>query len=135
MREQICSLGLQGHVKVYDQAPKKEILALLDAVDIGYISLRPEPLFRFGVSPNKLFDYMKAKLPIVFAVQSGNNPVSEAGCGISANPSNPHEVASALLRIAQLSSGERSEMGENGRSYVLSNHAYRVLALRYLDFL
>lgn len=131
----ISQSGLSDRVALFGQIPKQDVLALLSEVDIGYISLRPEPLFRFGVSPNKLFDYMLAGLPVVFAVQAGNDPVGKSKCGISADPGNPQSVAMALHKIGMLSSAERKAMGERGRSFVLENHTYERLASRYLDLL
>jgi len=55
-------------------------------MDILYIGLQRQSLFRFGISPNKLMDYMMAARPIVCAVDAGNDIVSEAGCGITIQP-------------------------------------------------
>ena len=44
---------------------KSEMPELLAAADVGLHTLADVPLFRFGVSPNKLFDYMAAGLPVV----------------------------------------------------------------------
>src|SRR5690606_999412 len=61
LRDLVRQQGLDDCVALHDQIAKREVPALLGAADIGYISLKPEPLFRFGISPNKLFDYMLAR--------------------------------------------------------------------------
>lgn len=135
LRTLSTTLGIDAHAVLYGQIPKSSVIGLLEAASAGYISLRPEPLFRFGVSPNKLFDYMVAALPVVFAVKAGNDPVGEAQCGVTVSPDDPSGIAEALRAIASLSEALRTEMGERGRQYVLEKHSYEGLARVYLDCL
>jgi len=135
LRQLIKSLALEDEIQLHGQIPKAAVIDLLGFASAGYISLRPEPLFRFGVSPNKLFDYMLAGLPVVFAVDAGNDPVSSARCGFTAHPDDPEAVAGALRQMARTTSSERLEMGARGRDYVLQHHSYGRLAETYLDLL
>ncbi|MGE4336426.1 MAG: glycosyltransferase family 4 protein [Pigmentiphaga sp.] len=132
LRAAIDRLGLNDRIGLFEQIPKQTILALLAHASVGYISLRKEPLFRFGVSPNKLFDYMLARLPVLFALEAGNDPVREAGCGVSVNPGDISAIAEGLRQLAQLSETERREMGARGHAYVLAHHSYEALARAYL---
>lgn len=135
IRQEIAMRGLSDRVAAFDQIPKREIPALLSACQIGYLSLRPEPLFRFGVSPNKLFDYMLARLPVLFAIRAGNDPVAECGAGFSTSPGDIPAVADALAAFADLPESARKDMGARGYEYVMQNHGYSSLAGRYLDLL
>lgn len=54
-----------GVVEFHEQQPKEDIMAALSLASAGYISLKFQPLFRFGISPNKLWDYMLAGLPVI----------------------------------------------------------------------
>ena len=112
---------------------KDSIPNLLNKMDILYISLRKSPLFRFGVSPNKLFDYMMAGKPIIHAISAGNDLVAESGCGISIPPEDPVAIAEAIKKLIDMSPLEREEMGRRGREYVIKNHDYKVLAKRFLE--
>lgn len=123
---------LAGTVLISDQIPKDAVRLLLSLADIGYISLRPEPLFRFGVSPNKLFDYMLAGLPVIAALLAGNDPVSEARCGMRIDPDDPAAIAAAIRSMADMPANERAQLGGNGRRHVLEAHAYHRLAALYL---
>ncbi|KAG0774556.1 hypothetical protein G6F22_013967 [Rhizopus arrhizus] len=116
LRTQIAERNLGDRVALFEQMPKQAVLALLAHASIGYISLRPEPLFRFGVSPNKLWDYMLARLPVLFALHAGNDPVQEARCGISVDPGEVGAIAEGLRTLAALSEPERAAMGERGLS-------------------
>lgn len=135
LKAMVTELGLQDRVRIFGQIPKVEIPPLLKAASAGYISLRPEPLFRFGISPNKLFDYMLAALPVLFAVQAGNDPVADAACGFSVDPGDPQAISAAIVQLAGLTEEACQEMGERGRTYVLQRHGYRRLAENYLRLL
>lgn len=121
------------NVTLLPSIPKASIPAFLKAIDIAYIGLLPEPLFRFGISPNKLMDYMMAGIPILMAIQAGNDPVAEAECGLTVKPRDAKAVRSAILKLAGLSSIERQNMGERGKNFVLSEQTYPVLAQRFLN--
>jgi glycosyltransferase involved in cell wall biosynthesis len=125
----------QGLRNVYFHAsiPKQQIPATLREFDALYTGLKDNPLYRFGISLNKLFDYMAAGRPILQAINSGNDLVQEAQAGLTVEPQNPHKIAEGLLRLSRLSESERRKMGENGRVYVRQNNDYAVLARRFLE--
>ncbi|MGE8672259.1 MAG: glycosyltransferase family 4 protein [Achromobacter kerstersii] len=133
LRATIADRKLGDRVALFEQMPKQAVLALLAHASIGYISLRPEPLFRFGVSPNKLWDYMLARLPVLFALNAGNDPVREAQCGVSVDPGDVGAIADGLRTLAALNPQERAAMGERGHAHVLAHHSYEALAQAYLQ--
>ena len=96
--------------------------------DALYIGAKRTPLYRYGVGMNKIYDYMLSGRPILYAVESSNNPVAEAGCGIRIAAEDPQEIASAARMLLQMTEEERARLGENGRRYVRQYHDYRVLA-------
>ena len=108
---------------------------ILQEMDALYIGLKGDPLFRFGVSPNKLMDYMMAAKPVIYAIQSGNNLVAESGCGISVPPESPEDIVKAVLGLMNLSTEDRKQMGQKGRIYIRENHDYRLLAKQFLAVL
>ena len=57
----------KGIANVYFLPPinKLAIPNLLKEMDVLYIGLQKQSLFRFGISPNKMFDYMMAAKPII----------------------------------------------------------------------
>lgn len=112
---------------------KYSIPNFLNWMDILYIGWKNSPLYRFGISPNKLFDYMMAAKPIIHAVEAGNDPVAESGCGISVAPENPVAIAEAIKKLIDMSPLEREEMGRRGKEYVIKNHDYRILAKKFLE--
>jgi glycosyltransferase involved in cell wall biosynthesis len=121
------------NVFILDAVHKQEIPALLSMFDFLYIGLQYQPLFRFGISPNKLIDYMMAGKPIIQAINAGNNVVKEVGCGIDIEPENPDAIVKAIQELLSLSPGELKQKGENGRQFVVKHHDYHVLARQFID--
>jgi glycosyltransferase involved in cell wall biosynthesis len=115
--------------------PKGSIPSLLVAMDVLYIGWRRQPLYRFGVSPNKLMDYMMAAKPVIHSIEAGNDIVSESGCGITAPPEEPEAIANAVMKMIAMTLEDRESMGMRGREYVLANHTYHVLAQKFLSIM
>jgi len=115
-----------------DPVNKPQIPSLLQWFDIAYIGWRRQPLYRFGIAPNKLMDYMMAGRPVLHAVEAGNDPVSEAGCGLTVKPEDPEAIAHGICSLLGFDETERKVMGERGRAYVIKNHSYPVLAKKFL---
>lgn len=122
-----------ANVAMFDAIPKAQIPALLSAFDIAYIGWQRTPIYRFGIAPNKLMDYMMARRPVLHSVEAGNDPVAEAGAGLTVPPEDAQAVADGLRRLAALSPQERAAMGERGRAFVLAHHTYPVLARRFIE--
>ena len=115
-----------SNVTFVDAIPKEEVPALLGAVDIGLHVLADVPLFRYGVSPNKLFDYMAAGLPVLT-----NTPgevadvVRTAGAGLAVEPGG---IAAGIRAMADAGPAQRRAWGEAGRCYVGASRSRTMLA-------
>lgn len=123
------------NVLFLDPVPKTAMGALLSELDAAYMGLAKSRLFDYGVSPNKLFDYMLAARPIIYAVESSNNPVRDANCGLTVPVGKPEAVADAVRGLMGMDADARQVLGENGRAYVRQNHEYTMLAKRFADAL
>ena len=122
------------NVFIFDPVSKNNIPHILSYFDITFIGFMNISVFRFGISPNKIMEYMMAGKPIINAIKAGNDPVMEAGCGITVEPENPQAIADGILKLAALSQEEREAMGKRGRDYILKNQTYDILAKKFLDF-
>jgi glycosyltransferase involved in cell wall biosynthesis len=116
------------NVEFREPVPKSEVSRILAESDAGLMILKSVPTFRWGISPNKLFDYLAAGRPVLYSVNSANDPVSEAKAGISVKPDDPKSLAEGALKLASLPKEERQAMGERGRRYVEENHDLNRLA-------
>jgi glycosyltransferase involved in cell wall biosynthesis len=123
----------EGLANVHFEEPvaKSQMPDLLARCDVGLMVLKDVPLFAFGVSPNKIFDYWSAGLPVV-----GNVPgevaewVRASQGGVQAAESSGDALAAAIRRLLALPPDERRAMGERGRDWVRREHDRPVVAER-----
>ena len=132
LAQRIADEGLT-QVVLLPPIPKAEIPSFLARIDIAYIGWQRVPIYRFGIAPNKLMDYMMAACAVLHSVEAGNDPVAESGCGLTVAPESPQAVADGLRQMSRLSAAERRAMGERGRAFVLARHSYPVLAQRFIE--
>ena len=130
LQQRVAAEGL-ANVTMLAPVPKAQVPSLLGGIDIAYIGWQRVPIYRFGIAPNKLMDYMMAALPVLHSVEAGNDPVAEAGCGLTVAPESAAAIAGGLRQLAALSPAQRRAMGERGRAFVQAHHTYPVLARRF----
>ena len=131
LQRKAAAAGLR-HVYFLDPLAKRHMPALLRRFDIAYLGWRRQPLYRYGISPNKLGDYMMAARPIVHAVEAANDPVADAGCGLSLPPEDPAALAAAIARLAAMPAARRDALGARGARYAREHLTYPLLARRFL---
>ena len=122
-----------SNVVLLPPIPKAQIPALLRAFDVAYIGWQRVHLYRFGIAPNKLMDYMMAGRAVLHSVEAGNDPVAEARCGLTVAPESAFAVAEGLEALAACSVEKREAMGARGRAFVTAHHSYCVLAQRFIE--
>ena len=108
--------------------PKTEVYNVIAQHDAVVALLQDLPLYRFGMSLNKLFDYMGAARPVLFAAKPVNDPISESGCGVVVAPENAEAVADGAEKMAAMSPEERWQLGLKGRLYAEEKHNFSKLA-------
>lgn len=128
--DKAAEMGLTN-VSFEPPVPKSKVPALAAQADAFVIAVLDLPnLYRFGISMNKLFDYLAAERPIIMSSDAVNNPVGEAQAGITVRANQPELLAEAILKIAHTSLEERQRMGRAGREYVEKNHSFQQLAAK-----
>ena len=110
-----------------DPVKKDKVPEILSKADVLFFNLLAKDTFKYGISSNKLFDYLASGRPIIFASNASNNPVEEVKAGITVPPEDPEAVAEAIINLYKMSEEERLKMGENGRKYVKEYHDIPVL--------
>jgi len=120
-------------VEFKDSVPKEKIPIVLEKANAFIICLEDSPLYKYGISLNKIYDYMAAGKPIVFSGNSINNPVEKAKAGITVSPRNVQALSEAIIKVHNISSKEREEMGKRGREYVERFHDMEKLSETFLE--
>lgn len=127
-------LGLKN-IFFYSPISKLSVPSLLKGVDITLVAMHNLKVYRFGISLNKLFDYLCAAKPIVFAGNVANDIVKESGAGISCSSYDSKAFAEAILSLYAMSKEERERIGQKGREYVQKYHDIKMLADRLENIL
>lgn len=108
--------------------PKAEIARTQIEADILVASVKDTPVYQFGINSNKIFDYLAAGRPIIFAGNTPNNPIKEASAGISIPPEDSKALIGAIEQIVEMSPKERIALGANGRSHAEEFYDTKILA-------
>lgn len=114
-------------VRFEDAVPKSRIPALSAEADGFIVCLADLPIYRYGISLNKLFDYLAAGRPVIMAGNPVNNPVADARAGFTVKPE-PAAVAQAIAELVAMPMDARCRWGKNGRRHVEERYAYDNLA-------
>jgi glycosyltransferase involved in cell wall biosynthesis len=118
-----------------DPVAKRDIPMVAAEADAFIFNLVDAPVFKYGISSNKLFDFLAGARPIIFCCNSSNNPVAEAGAGITVPPGDAAALAHAIADLSEMPAALRAAMGRAGRRYVEMNHSFESLATRFGDTL
>lgn len=103
------------NVEFHNAIPKSQLHEVMEKADAFILSMQDLPeLYQFGISFNKLCDYVAAGRPVLFAGNPSNNVVKEFQCGIVIPPENPEAFAAAIQQFENLTPEQRAEMGRNG---------------------
>lgn len=116
------------NVRFLDPIAKDEMPKLLAAADAGLHVLADVPLFRYGVSPNKLYDYMAAGRPAITNTPGEVSAlVRAADAGIATDPEG---IADAVAAVADATPDQRARWATNGRAWMTANRSRRAMAAR-----
>lgn len=107
-----------NNVVFEDPVAKREINDVLSQADAFLLTLNPAPVFKEGLSPNKLFDYLAAGRPVVFAVEGDLGDLVVDEVGVAARPGDGDSIATAIQGLCDMPPSRRFEMGAAGRTYV-----------------
>ncbi len=112
---------------------KEQIPLALKKADCCLAAIPDYPIYRFGLSMNKLSDYLYSGKPVVFAC-SWDNVVKDAGGGVV--PFGDQQLmADAIEKAKQLGKDELDKLAEAERKIIHEQYDYRIIADRYLEMM
>ena len=117
-----------SNIRFYDPIDKTLVPSLLRSSQALIILLLDIQLYQVGISPNKLFEYFASSRPILFYGNTVSDYVARSNSGISVPAGEILKLRDACLKLYNMSTEEREELGRNGRNYVEENFDWRVLA-------
>nr|WP_244962839.1 glycosyltransferase [Cryobacterium roopkundense] len=108
--------------------PKSDVIYMANQADCLVANMFDLEIYKYGISLNKLFDYMYAGRPIIFAAKALNNPILESDGGICVRPNDQQQIAQAMSQIQAMTPAMRLQMGIKARAHVMSEYSYLELA-------
>jgi glycosyltransferase involved in cell wall biosynthesis len=121
------------NVLILDAVPKTEARALIKRFDIGFVGGRMRKIHRFGVSPNKLFEYMACGVPVLFCIASPDQIVEKVACGYEVKNPTPSRIFDVMESFLKLPREQRKVLGQRGRDYACKHFSYKILAKQFVD--
>jgi glycosyltransferase involved in cell wall biosynthesis len=121
------------HIYFFDSVAKSEVMATLNEADVLVVSMLNTKLYRFGISLNKLNDYLLSGKPILFAGNVYNNIVDMADAGVTVEPENVLSIKKGLDKLLALTSEERERIKQKSYQYVSAHHDIEKLGEKFIE--
>jgi glycosyltransferase involved in cell wall biosynthesis len=128
----ICHAAGLTNLSFEAPLPKASIPAVMAEADAILLSLRDVPLFRYGVSPNKLYDAYAIARPVVTTVPGAiNDEVTTEAIGVAVQPGDPVALGKALLQLAAMPQAERQAMADRARRLAETTYSRQRINAKY----
>ena len=128
IRESVKSAKLTN-IHMVGVVDKQVVPAVIAQFDICYVGLADINIHRYGISCNKIYEYMYACKPILGSYYAGFDPVIEAGCGFTARPGE-YDILARKLKVLADDESLRVKYGQRARQYFDENHDFQNVAVR-----
>lgn len=121
-----------NNILFLDAVPKEQMVHIITACDIGLMILlhvgQPRP-----VTPNKIFDYMFARLPSIVNFPGCTLEMVEAdGTGVGSDPENPDDLAKKIKYFADNPEARR-QMGELARKVAYKKYDRTIISKNIIE--
>jgi glycosyltransferase involved in cell wall biosynthesis len=111
-----------SNVEFLEPVPKTHIREMLLSSDLLLLPLADAPVFAYGISPNKLFDYLQSRRPVLYFGPASASPLVDLDTGIVVKDLSSTGLANAISRFATLSVEEKKQIGQNGYNLLLEKY-------------
>lgn len=119
------------NVRFHKPVAKSKVAELGKNADAFLLTLKPLSIFRYGFSPNKLFEYMALKRPVLFCCNAFPNLVYRQSAGFVCKPGDPDALANSMMEMASTSQKKLQQMAQNGHVHAADNFTISSLAAKY----
>jgi glycosyltransferase involved in cell wall biosynthesis len=134
IQTELSKIGCE-FIHILPSLKKDEVPSFLEEMDANIILWNDVPLYRFGVSPNKVSEYMLSKKPVVWVGNTANDPVKTANCGVSLAPNDALKLKQVLDQLVITSKEERVKKGLKGYNYALNHLNWEFLGRAYVSLI
>ena len=102
-----------GNVVFKGRVEKKFVPSIVSRADVNFAHNTPSPLFRFGISFNKMFDYLAAGKPVLSDFPCPHNPSVTYKAGLDVQHPDAKSVARRVEEMAAMGPDERETLSQN----------------------
>lgn len=134
-KEKANIMDISDNLIFIDPIPKNQIQSMLSLFDVCYIGCNNDPMYRFGISPNKIPEYMLSSKPILLSCTTKGNSITASNSGIAVDSGVPDLVQEAILKLKDMPKKEREALGSNGRNFAIENFDYSELTKKFSNIL
>lgn len=119
-----------------DSIPKSQVQEKLKTADALVLTMNNLPkLYQYGISFNKIFDYLYSGRPILMTSCATHNYIEISKSGLVCPADDYKMLARNILKMMKYSDSQRNKIGLRGREYVLKNFLYRNLSKQLVNTL
>ncbi|MEA3370710.1 MAG: glycosyltransferase family 4 protein [Campylobacterota bacterium] len=129
LMERADELQLQN-ITFLSSVAKNEVFDYLSSADLLYVGLKDSPLYKYGMSMNKVFDYLLVKKPILFVSSIEDNIVATAKAGRVIRKDDKIAISNAIKDFSTMDVLKLHEYGENGFEYLKNHFSIEILVNR-----
>ncbi|TLX45365.1 hypothetical protein C1E24_19380 [Pseudoalteromonas phenolica] len=119
------------NVVFFGRVPKSDVAHVIKYCDALFINAMPKKLYKFGISPNKIFDYMMHDKVVFNGIKSPGNPLEEANCEITFPANDSLALSQEILHFHN----NKNAYEVSSSKFVKEHHTYKQLAKKYISLM
>jgi glycosyltransferase involved in cell wall biosynthesis len=122
------------NVRFHPAVNKRAIPTVLAQADACLMHAGGSDYFKYGLSPNKMFDYFSSGKPVLIAADQ-STVVDEERVGVRYRPGDPAALAEAIRKVKALSAEELDALRERAVSLAAGRYSVHAIATQYENLL
>lgn len=133
LKLKIAQLDLDN-INLLGKLKRSDAHQILRISNAGYVSLKDLKIHDYGISCNKIYEYMYYSLPILGHYKTAYDPVMEAKCGLVSDPNNINQLFEDLKFMIN-NPILLKDMAFKSNLYYKNNHCTEELVKKFLDLI
>ncbi len=121
------------NILFFDRIPKQQIQSILSKFDLLFLGAENKDLYKYGVSANKIYDYMYASKPILMMGNIDDTDIEQSNCGKVIKSYDILEANEAVNYFYNISEEDRLLYGLRGKEFVIKYRTYEYLSKMYSE--
>lgn len=125
IREKIDNVVFKGYID------KRYVAYITQQADLNLVHNNPSEVFKYGISFNKLFDYMASGKPTLSTFPCKYNPAVYEGTGVDVQSPTPQEIAKTIDRLSE----EDLSVYRKNAEIAAEKYNYKTLSMRLYEII